>query len=103
MNKNDRETGRASNFIAGTGVRVSSRRDDAIRRAWEHAMQFSSLCVNFGIRPELACRILGLEPEQIDSKEWSAAVAAYDQAKNVVRNELREDRDRGTCRNPLRG
>ncbi len=107
--KNDRQTGLArGDFIAETGSSISSPKEARARASWVGGMAFSTLCVRYDFKPEVALRVLQLDQRAITENEWYKAQLMYLEAKNPVRNELRDERDRDRryedrCWNPMKG
>jgi hypothetical protein len=109
-NTRDRQAGLAqeSDYIATTGSTVSSPKEFRARASWAGGMSFSTLCVRYDFKPEIALRVLGLDQRAIGEAEWYKSQLMYMEAKNPVRNELRDERDRDRksedrCWNPMRG
>jgi hypothetical protein len=99
---------RESDYIAPSGSSVSSPKEHRARTSWAGGMCFSTLCVRYDMNPAVALRVLGLKREQISESEWFRAELAYNDTKQVINNELRDERGRkqayqDRCSNPCRG
>jgi hypothetical protein len=100
-------------FIARTTSNVPRpESEERARASFASGMRFHTLCSRYGLRPEAALRILGVEKNHIDESEWYWACLHYsDSDKQLTRNPLRgggepriaTGRYRDVTDNPVRG
>ena len=97
---------RRDQWLAQTTSRVPSPRSEAIRRSYSQGMDLPTVCVRYGVSPDLALAILGLRKNEVLA-EYYQAEARWIDAADPMRNEVRQDRGRGfasdACDNPLWG